>query len=460
MEKQMNLSITILLIQLFIVSSSCTMALASSTESTGINPENYNGILIYRSFNGTDYLYSLNSLEGPKAGYYPQEARFGLFPDETKGTKPLYRCLTKSKKNKTHFLTTDTHCEGQTIDENRSFGGIATEPADNLVPLYRYVNLSTNAHAYVLPNETSNFKDWKPEGIQGYVIAINTPVVAITPDDGKKYFGFYAGAMDGVGNKNYIPELAQRSNVIFIKSPNFEAKLLECEQLNLKAVITFDWIFFDENFSLKKDYAEVFTNQIEPILKKHLSTIVAFYGQDEPYANGMKKGISAGEIYHAQETMGRFLKSKFPDKPIGVILSTKELKDSYPLFPSFDWFGFDCYSATNECKGKSVDWLYKHLDEMLKAMTAQDTKNRYIISVPQAGHSNRKDDHSSGELSVRAQVPKYYEMIRTYPNVKIVMPFIWQTFNDGTSNWSGAREMPGVVDLYLKFYQDFMSGIK
>lgn len=451
----MKLVLKILMIQLILTSTSWATISRSLAGLSGVNPEDYNGILIYRSFNGTDYLFSGNSLEGPKAGYYPQEARFGLFATETEGTVPLNRCVTKFKKIESHFLTTDPNCENNKFEGR--MGYIATSQTGNLVPLSRYVNLSTNAHVYITPDDTTNLQGWKFEGIQGYVTAINIPVVTVTPDDGKKYFGFYAGAMDGVGNQNYIPELVPRSNVIFIKSPNFEQKLIECEQRNIKAIITFDWIFFDENFSLKSDYAEVFTKTIEPILKNHLSTIVAFYGQDEPYANGKKKGISGAEIYNAQETMGRFLKSRFPNIPIGVILSTRELINSYPLFPSFDWFGFDCYSATNECKGKSVSWLYNHLDETLKSMTTQDGKKRYLISVPQAGHSN-KMSHREGEESIKAQVPYYRNIIRSYPNVKVVMPFIWQTFNDGTSNWSGAREMPRVVDLYFKFYQDFMNG--
>ncbi|MDO9180975.1 MAG: hypothetical protein Q7U04_01140 [Bacteriovorax sp.] len=407
---------------------------------------------IYRSYSGNDYLFSTNPTEGPKAGYFPDEARFRLFEANTPGTSPLYRCLIKAKGN-SHFLSTEPTCEGQRLEG--SLGNVSNTPGANLVGLVRYVNVKTNNHIMLIAgNEELNFKSWKREGIQGYVVAETLPKVTQTRDDGKKYFSFFAGAMDGVGNQDYIPELAKVSNLIFIKSKNFEQKLIECEQLGVKATVTFDWLFFDDGFHLKEDYAEAFKS-VEPIIRRHLSTIAAFYGQDEPYTNGLNAKLSVAEIYNAQETMGRFLKSKFPDMPIGVILTTAELRDSRPLFPSFDWFGFDCYSASMKCEGYSVDWYYEHLNTMLTAMTNTDHKPRYLISVPQAGHPVRD---RSGERDIMAQVPPYRQIVKRYSNVKMVMPFIWQTFNDGNSNWIGAREMPVVRSAYELFYSDFMAG--
>jgi len=445
----------IVLLQFFLFFFSWRALPTNSTYSSDLKPENTDGILIYRSLKGNDYLFSADSLEGPRAGYFPQEARFGLFTRNTPGTTELYRCIVNSTKKKTHFLSTDFNCEGQMKDG--IIGNIAASEGNNLVPLSRFVNLLTQAHVYAIPGDIENFNGWKFEGIQGFVIPIKIPTVTITPDDGKKYFGFYAGAMDGVGDQDYIPELANNSNLIFIKSQNFESKLIECEKLNLKAIITFDWIFFDEKYRLKNNFSEVFIQQIEPILKKHLNTIVAFYGLDEPYANGKIKGISDAETYNAQETMGRFLKSRFPNIPIGVIFSKGEVVNKSPIFPSFDWFGFDCYVKKLKCNSLYVQWLFNRLNSTVQELTVKDSKKRYLISVPQAGHSN-KVNNKTGVKNIRIQVSTYRAIIRSNPNVKIVMPFIWQSFDDGTSNWTGAREMPEVVKLYNNFYIDFMSG--
>jgi hypothetical protein len=414
----------------------------------------FSGPAIYRSHANTDYLFSTDPLEGPKIGYFPEEARFGLYAADTAGTIPLYRCLTR-QNTLSHFLSIDSKCEGM-ITEG-ALGNIYTTKQPNTVTLTRFVNLTTSDHIDIIPGDTVNLNGWKSEGIQGYVAEIKLPTVVQTPNDGKKYFGYYAGAMDGVGTQNYIPELTVYSNLIHIHSSNLEAKLIEVESKGLKAIVSFEWIFLDGSFRLKNDYVQTFA-LLEPILKKHIGTIAAFYSLDEPYMNGMNKGLKPSEIYYNQETIGRFLKSKFPNTPIGVIFTMADIKANYPLFPSYDWFGFDCYNANMECEGKPVSWFYQQLDERLDAMTFVDRKKRYIISVPQAGHPV-KDGSKTGEQNVLVQIPPYRQLVSQYSNkVKVVMPFLWQSFNNGSDEWIGAREMPKVKEQYLYFYADFLKG--
>lgn len=427
----------------------------SSQALTGLPEEDYTaGPVIYRSNNGNDFLFSLSSVEGPRAGYYPDEARFGTLAVGTGGTTPLFRCLSNGAV-RTHFLSTATNCEGHTNEG--SLGNISTTAKAGLVPLVRWVHLKSSIHIVVIPSEKIDLTGWKQEGTLGYVTEIRIPSVVKTPDDGKKYFGYYAGAMDGVGSGDYISELWTNSNLIFIKSSsNFEAKLADCERRGVKAIITFDWLFLDGNFHLVSDYKEKFKN-VEPVLQRYRSTIAAFYGLDEPYANGAARGLSAAETYHAQETMGRFLKSKFPNIPIAAIFTTNEVKNGNRLFPSFDWFGFDCYNADMVCEGKSVDWYFNKLTSTMDASTAKDGKKRYLMTVPQAGHSV-SDGNKKGEQSILDQVSGYRQIVRNNPRIKVVMPFIWQTFNDGSANWIGARDIPSVRSQYLMFYQDFMRG--
>ncbi len=425
-----------------------------ASASLGLTADSFVGVLIYRSFSGSDYLFSTSSTEGPTHGYFPEEARFGLSATKSADTRPLYRCRVRSTVL-SHFLSSDALCEGH-ISEG-ILGYMASSKASNLVPLNRYVNLTNNSHIDIVPGDDINLAGWKFEGTHGYVTAIRLPEVTITPDDGQKYFGYYASATDGVGTQDYIPELSAVSNLIFIKSfNNLEQKLIECERLGIKAIVTFDWLFFDQNFHLRSDYIKNFET-VEPILRQHISSIAAFYGQDEPYANGFNKKLTVAEIYNAQETMGRFLKSKFPDIPIGVILTVGELRDDHPLFPSFDWFGFDCYDPSLSCGGYSVDWYYNHLDSRLNAMTLKDNKPRFMISVPQAGYAVANS--KTGKNDVLAQVPYYRQMVGKYSKVKVVMPFIWQSFNDGISNWVGAREVPILKWAYESFFVDFMNGV-
>lgn len=407
---------------------------------------------IYRSVLGSDYMFSASPTEGPKAKHFPDEARFTLLKTEAPNTLPIYRCHLKTNAL-SHFLSRSATCEDQVVE--KLLGYIFLKPDSKLKALNRYVNKTTNNHVDLIEGDEVNFKGWSFEGIQGYVTELPLPVVTQTKDDGKKYFGYFAGAMDNVGTGDYIPELAKISNLIFIKSTNnFEQKLIECEKLGLKATITFDWLFFDSKLHLNENYAEDFA-KIEPIVRKHLSTIVAFYGLDEPYNNSAWNNVDTAEAYNAQETMGRFLKSKFPEIPIAVIFTTFEINKNLPLFPSFDWYGFDCYSASMSCAGQTVDWLYENLNRMVNELTAKDHKKRFLIAVPQAGRPVTLTTEAD-EKTIVSQIPIHKNYIKKYPNLKLVMPFIWQSYNDGASNWIGAREMPEAKAAYELFYKDYM----
>ncbi len=409
---------------------------------------------VYRSNNGSDYFFSTTAVEGPRVGYYPEEARFSLLPAGTPGTNTLYRCAVTSKATE-HFLSTDSRCEGRVVEG--ILGSLSAVPAEGLVALNRYAKPANGSHVVIAAGENFDLNGWVFEATLGYVKPMDVPAVTQTPDDGKKYFSYYAGAMDGVGNGNYISELVDYSNLIFINSAmNLESKLAECEQRGIKAIVTVDWAFIDMNFRLKPNYADIFAS-IEPILRKYDKTIVAFYGTDEPYTNSSHKNMNPAEVYYTQELMGRFIKSKFPNKPIGAIMTTDELKLGRPLFPSFDWWGFDCYAADLKCNGESVNFFYMKLATMMTALTAVDSKQRFFISVPQAGIPVKK--YSKGkESDIFAQLPYYLAISVNLPNVKAVMPFIWQSFDDGQSKWIGTRELPNTRASFQVFYQSFTKG--
>lgn len=411
------------------------------------------GPIVYRSYNGKDYFFSTTAVEGPKSGYYPDEARFGLFNIGTAGTITLYRCVTTSQAT-SHFLSTDPKCEG--LITEGALGNISTTTQSGLVPLKRYVNLSTNAHIVIVPTDRFNLSGWRYEGTLGYATELKIPDLVRTPDDGERYFSYYAGAMDGVGNGNYISELQNYSNLVFIKSPgNLEQKLAECEQRGLKAIVTFDWLFLDDNFRLRGSYAQNFKS-VESIIQRYETTIAAFYGQDEPYWNSEAKGLNPAEVYYTQETIGRFLKSKFPDIPIAVIFTTNAIKKNRALFPSYDWYGFDCYDKDLECDDESVESYFRKLNTAMTNLTLKDGKPRFMMAVPQVGHPDDESSSSASKYIVK-QTSRYRQIVMNYQNLKVVMPFLWQSFNDGKNSWVGMRELPSVKSAYQQFYYDFIS---
>jgi len=288
----------------------------------------------------------------------------------------------------------------------------------------------------------------------------------------ERYFGFFAGSMDSVGtgnapdagpgkpNPDYIPELSQVSNIIHIDSGNLEAKLVECEQYNVKAIVSVSRYFFDGNFALLPEatYRQNF-DQIVPIIQRHRATVVAFYGLDEAYTNGMSKGQSESEVKLNQETMGAYVKSWFNDVPLAVIFAVPEVEQHRPLFNNFDWFGVDCYNrnmVTSE--GVSVLSLIQTLKDEKDKLSNIDHKPRYLISVPNVGFPSSQG-MGGGTKGVLADMPVYQNIIRDQMDADtiMVMPFLWQSFDNGRDNWIGAREVPAIVDMVKTFYINFIA---
>jgi hypothetical protein len=409
-------------------------------------------IPIYRSVKGDDHLFSSSPTEGPNAGYTDEGLKFYLFSAGHPTTRPLYRCTINKWGH--HFQSLDPNCEGQRVEG--ILGYVSTVPSDELAVLMRFSD-GKLGHVDVLQGQPEVLTGWKFENIQGHVIpppGFQKPPPPTVIDDGKKYFGYYAGAMEGIGSHpNYIPELSKQSNLIFVMDGDIEKKLNECRRLGKKAMVGTSSYFLDDQFKLKPNYARNFERNVEPILRRHLGTIAAFYILDEPYMNGIAKGQSPEEVYHNQETLGRFLKSKFPSIPIATIFTVKDVKMGYALFPSFDWFGFDCYKANLKCDGVSVAWTFEQLTDRVNQMYQADGKRRMLMAVPQAGHPVKQS--STGEKDVLVQLPHYQKFTRQNQLIKVVMPFIWQSFNNGVDDWVGARDIPSVKEAYSKFYFEF-----
>src|SRR4051812_21888794 len=101
---------------IYIIATGLLLTLGADSAFSASLVENYNaGPVAFRSNNGSDYFFSNVAVEGPRAGYYPEEARFGLLPLGTPGTNTLYRCTVTSKASE-HFISTDSRCEGRVVE--------------------------------------------------------------------------------------------------------------------------------------------------------------------------------------------------------------------------------------------------------------------------------------------------------------------------------------------------------
>ncbi|MBK9295244.1 MAG: hypothetical protein IPM57_12535 [Oligoflexia bacterium] len=224
-------------------------------------------------------------------------------------------------------------------------------------------------------------------------------------------------------------------------------------------MVSASWVFLDEHFKLRSNYKTLFEQQIEPAVKKYQDIIIAFYSQDEPYMNGLEHTpqVSIEEMNTQLETMGSFMKSKFPQIPIAVIFATKALYDpallkKIVLPPSHDWFGMDCYDSFLWCGKKSIPQGYDIIKDLMTKATNLDGKKRWLMAVPPSGHPMRDSTFTlHDEDGVLSQLSDYKKFVASEPLFKVVIPFIWQSFNE----WKGTRDLPRAKAEYQKFFQEF-----
>jgi hypothetical protein len=269
----------------------------------------------------------------------------------------------------------------------------------------------------------------------------------------ERFFGYYASQMDGIGTLEDLDELKDKSNFVFIASGELDKRLQRCRELGLKAMVHFPWLLFDEQMRLFDDW-QTRVKWATDIMDQYLDVIIAFYPVDEPYLNGDKIGRTVDEIYQSLETVGSFFKSRYPQLPIAVIFSAVELNKGFRLPPSFDWFGMDCYDNFFRCERATVPSYYDKLKVEMAKLEAVDQRSRFLMAVPPAGYEVSNPENEAKHLN---QVPYYRKLVKDEEKIKVVIPFIWQTFSPENGGWHGARTSPKLKDAYVQFYRDFLA---
>lgn len=76
------------------------------------------------------------------------------------------------------------------------------------------------------------------------------------------------------------------------------------------------------------------------------------------------------------------------------------------------------------------------------------------MAVPPAGckanNSKKEDEHLQ-------QLKLYKNFIKSEAKIKVVTPFLWQSFNSASEKWIGARDSAELKDPYIRFYNDYMN---
>ncbi len=234
---------------------------------------------------------------------------------------------------------------------------------------------------------------------------------------GVKYYGYYLGG-------DYISQTAYHSNLsFFYGDASFPSKINNAISHNMKAVVSVDQIFFNGKY-LRSDYLARW-NGIKNLMTSYSNQIAAFYVIDEP----ARIGASQADIQVAINT----LKSSFPSVPTASIFDCGHVNGLVGLF---DWVGVDCYDyGTN-----GVD----HAPTLAEAMRWKlDLSRQRLILVPQAGMARSAYDMEDQEAAMRYviglqdETVGFQDVALNDPLVIAVMPFIWQSFDQGSNHWYG-----------------------
>lgn len=283
-----------------------------------------------------------------------------------------------------------------------------------------------------------------------------------------EYFGFYASAM---GNWNFTEKLSPFTNLTWIhigaaNYPRSATKLIiqrleQARDAGVQATLSLEpFLFMNERGDLRSDNdTENFLIELRAQIEHAglLDTVAMIYPKDEPFREFVRhrdpsfyEQYISGEVYEdIHENLVHVndqIKSVFPGKPIGVILSGLNLYHSFFSIPeNYDWVGFDCYSNLFEaCDNRSFVQLYARL---LKFMQP----HQHLMAVPETWAQNKAFDRPDWPDVLLSRLRQHYEIALNEPRFIAFIPFIWSfsstvatpglglnrfpwLFNDGTNN--------------------------
>lgn len=247
-----------------------------------------------------------------------------------------------------------------------------------------------------------------------------------------KYFGYFgAGFRDAQCYPNCAATFKNRGNVLWLNSndPNVITQSLSAAENHLHTVIAVqDVLFYNGTvrFNAETEFC-AFHNAltVKP---------VSYYIYDEPYWNNP---IAIDLFKKELEEAIRIVHTCAPGIPTSIIFAAPEVlmpegfKEHVPK--GLDWAGFDCYGYYSFCTVPVVQSLFQ-------AFEGLDQK---FIMVPDAVDIIPMNDSI---VINRADVYKAW-----MPNNTVaIFPFVYQTVN----GMIGAKDMPGVDDYYIDWYND------
>ncbi len=256
------------------------------------------------------------------------------------------------------------------------------------------------------------------------------------------YFGYYGGAVNGLGTGNYMSEFADHTNVVWVRGvdvPDTVAKLQEAKQRGLKVILYVNEQFFDFPATpiLIAESSRRW-KQLADHLPPFRETIVAFYPVDEPYMHAEQKGVDITYMKSYLELVGSTLKASFPEIAVATIFSHPEITKGYRPPFNYEWLGIDCYGPFLNCGGHSIPDLYEKL-KLLKY------SNQKLIVIPEAYLHGT----SVSESELASRIDAYLAYSEKEPEVVGIFPFLYK----GATGVSGVGDLPAIKERFRQFWR-------
>lgn len=275
-----------------------------------------------------------------------------------------------------------------------------------------------------------------------------------------KYFGYYGSALEGIGNGNYINEVSDHSNLVWVGYSTDDdlnlRKIEQARQRGLKVVMDVQVYFFDGDYNLLPDFSkwDRFAEKLKPYLTGQDPTIIAFYPLDEPYMNGKVKGISYWDMKGRLELISEKIRSSFRGVvrdsavKLAVIFSVGEIySHAFNLPRNFDWFAFNAYDCwTKNCRfDLSIPEIHKRLKAQVARLRDSSQKRVFLLADAMAfGQGEPSPEFQNG---IRDRARRYYELAANDPCVVAIVPFIYQSVPK--IDLVGIEQMPLAKPVYV-----------
>jgi hypothetical protein len=276
------------------------------------------------------------------------------------------------------------------------------------------------------------------------------PQSALSSHTSVVQFGYYDTATAGLGTGDYISQVAQLGNVVWVSgNTNDEVlqKVKEAEANHLGVILMVqNTLFPSQSSQIYSDYQGRF-DALWAALDGHHDAIKGFYLFDEPFANNAQ---TAGwnQVYwptflqYLNNAAG-YMKQQAPGIPVIMAYGAEMGYDNFSQLsvPNVDWIGFDCYFEA----GCTSDQISLYFAKIL----AIKTPAQKIIILPDAYVYQTGSDAQTA-----ATVSFYQSLVDSSPDVVAVYPFLYAS-HDGAL---GAESLPLTEQALLNWYTQLQSG--